>query len=68
MLVLLDLSVAFDAINHQILIESLDILIGIKGAALNWFKLYLSNSTQFECVNNEEAQEVDLQPFSILLY
>ena len=47
------LSAAFEAIDHQILIEWLDNLIGIKGAALNWFKSYLSDRTQSVHVNND---------------
>ena len=34
-LILLDLSLSFDTINHQILIKRLDNLIGIKEVALN---------------------------------
>ena len=44
MLFLLDLSAAFDTINHNIHIT--------RGAALNWFKSYLSNRFPFVHVNN----------------
>ena len=54
-LVLLDLSAAFDTVDHQILIERLDTLIGIKGTALSWFRSYLSNRTQFVHVNDESS-------------
>ncbi len=54
-LVLLDLSAAFDTIDHQILIQRLDNLIGIKGTALKWFKSYLSDRSHFVYVNGESS-------------
>ncbi len=38
LLVLLDLSAAFDTINHDILIDRLQNYAGIKGQALSWFR------------------------------
>ncbi len=45
-LILLDLTAAFDTISHSILLERL-ISIGITGIPLDWFKSYLSGQTQF---------------------
>ena len=45
-LVLLDLSAAFDTVDHSILLSGQEQCFGIKGTALSCIKLYLSNRTQ----------------------
>ena len=49
-LVLLDLSAAFDTTGHEILLSRLAERFGISGNVLAWFKSYLSSRSQF--VNN----------------
>jgi len=40
--IFLDIIKAFDNVNHNILLENLE-LIGIRGVALKWFQTYFNN-------------------------
>ena len=42
-LILLDLSAAFDTIDHDILFHRPENRFGVSGLGLEWFKSYLSN-------------------------
>ncbi len=56
LLVLLDLSAAFDTIDHDILIDRLHNYTGIQGQALRWFRSYLSYRYHFVYLNGEASQ------------
>ncbi len=57
-LILLDLSAAFDTVNHQILISILR-KMGISGSALLWFESYLSDRS-FQGVLEGEVSKSQL--------
>ena len=50
MLTLLDLSAAFDTVDHETLIERLGVSFGLRGTVLGWFQSYLDGRTQ--CVRS----------------
>ncbi|XP_010792557.1 uncharacterized protein, partial [Notothenia coriiceps] len=51
-LILLDLTAAFDTINHTILLSLLESSLNITDTALSWLKSYLTDRHQFININN----------------
>ena len=51
LLILLDLSAAFDTVNHDTMLRRLEYSFGIQGKALSWFASYLSGRTQRIAIN-----------------
>ena len=59
-LLMLDLSAAFDTINHGILLSRLNSLYGISGDALDWLKSYLSSRVQRVIIGDTVSECKDL--------
>ena len=61
LLSLLDLSAAFDTIDHSILLSRMEITFGIKGSALAWFESYLKFRTQSVKIGSSFSEDNTLQ-------
>ena len=57
--IFLDLSKAFDCVNHNILLDKLK-FYGIRGVALEFFKSYLNNRKQFTIVNGTLSEVLNI--------
>ena len=61
LLVMLDLSAAFDTIDHSIMSDVLSSRFGIGGIALKWFQSYLSNRCQQINIGGVRSDVFDLE-------
>jgi hypothetical protein len=59
-LVLLDMSAAFDTVDHQMLLRRLSERLGIKGNALQWITSYLHNRQQFVTIRGTRSAKQQL--------
>ena len=58
--ILLDLSAAFDTVDHKILLHRLFHHFGLRGFALSWIKSYLQCRTQVVKVDNQFSSPTPL--------
>ena len=60
MLVLLDLSAAFDSVNHSTLIDILRNRFNVQSAVLSWFKSFFQDRSQRIRINNSFSKKLDI--------
>ena len=59
-LTLLDLSAAFDTIDHPTLLDRLREWFGLSGGALDWIRSYLENRYQSVCIGDVMSDPIEL--------
>ena len=59
-LVLLDLTAAFDTVDRNISVSSLQHPVGISGSALNWFRSYLEGRSMCVRLGGSESHSAPL--------
>ena len=59
-LVMLDLSCAFDTIDHQILLHRLHTVFGFNDIVLSWLQSYLTSRTQTVVISDFESESLPL--------
>ena len=60
LLILLDLSAAFDTVDHIILLNRIKVKFGISGLALDWFTSYLAGRNQRILVHGAKSDKFNL--------
>ena len=60
LLVFLDLSAAFDMIDHSVLLRRLETKFGFTGTALEWFKSYLSGRFQQVVIDDATSDKFNM--------
>ncbi|CAB4037146.1 Hypothetical predicted protein, partial [Paramuricea clavata] len=60
-LLLLDMSTAFDTVDHELLLQRMFKRFGIDGQVLRWFQSYLQNRTQSVVIDGVKSISKDLR-------
>ena len=70
LMVMLDLSAAFDTVNHGVLLDRLSTRYGVREKAHDWIRSYLSERRQYVTINGhksvEHAKDCDVPQGSVL--
>ena len=66
-LLMIDLSKAFDTINHELLITKLSIY-GVSPSSLKWFKAYLTSRRQYVRIDNVDSNLAPISDCELHLY
>ena len=59
-LVLLDLSAAFDTVDHNILLDRFANWVGLSGTVLNWFESYLKERDYYVSIGNFTSEQTNI--------
>ena len=60
-LLLLDMSAAFDTFDHELLLERMAKRYGVKGNALKWFRSYLQDRKHFVMIDGTKSKMKELR-------
>ena len=60
-LIMLDLSAAFDTLDHDILLRRLQGSVGVESNALKWFQSYISNRTQLVTIGSKTSKATTIE-------
>ena len=63
MMIMLDLSAAFDVVDHNIILKILESQFGVTDAALKWFDNYLRATCYCALINKVVPESVTINDF-----